>query len=162
MWHSCGDCPVEIGICEFLISAFEEADDYEVEPFKRWIKNEKFTNLATLQLPLNEYMDELCSQLDKLRYHYFVSKAHAAYLCDLKDRLKDVFYCWILLRTLAMLFRMLRKGSTGKIHRSHYILLLPITKRKIISTASVTVCYQINFVIMQMLFMFLFITCSRV
>ena len=32
---------------------------------------------------------EMCSQLDKLRFHHFVSKAQAAYLCNLKDCLKD-------------------------------------------------------------------------
>ena len=66
MLHSCDDCPGANDICEFLTSAFEKADDDEVVSFKQWIKNEKFTNLATFQLPLNEYMDELCSPLDKL------------------------------------------------------------------------------------------------
>ena len=66
MLHSCDDCPGEKGIREFLTSVFKEADDDEVVSFKQWIKNEKFTNLATFQLPLNEYIDELCSQLDKL------------------------------------------------------------------------------------------------
>ena len=87
--HSCGDYPGENGISEFLTSVFEEADDDEVVSFKQWIKNEKFTNLATFQLPLNEYIDELCSQLDKLWFNHFVSKAQAAYLHDLKDCLKD-------------------------------------------------------------------------
>ena len=54
MSHSCDDCPAENSICEFLTSAFEEANDGEVVSFKLWIKNEKFTNLATFQLPLNE------------------------------------------------------------------------------------------------------------
>ena len=82
MLHSCGDCPGENGICEFLTSVFEEAGDHdEVVSFKQWIKNEKFTNLATFQLPLNEYIDELCSELDKLSFHHFVSKAQAALIC---------------------------------------------------------------------------------
>ena len=66
MLHSCGNCPGENDICDFLTSVFVEADDDEVVPFKQWIKNEKFTNLTTFQLPLNKYIDELCSQLDKL------------------------------------------------------------------------------------------------
>ena len=45
---------------------FKESDDDEVASFKQWMKNEKFPNPATFQLPLNDYMDELCSQLDKL------------------------------------------------------------------------------------------------
>ena len=61
MLHSRDDCPAENSICEFLTSAFEEANGGEVASFKLWIKNEKFTNLATFQLPLNEYMDEVCS-----------------------------------------------------------------------------------------------------
>ena len=56
----------------------------------------------------------------------------------------DVLFSWILLRTIAMLFRMLCKGSTRTIHRPHYILLLPIIKSKNISTASVTEYYQIS------------------
>ena len=52
-------------------------------------KSEKIANLATFQLPLSEYMDELCSQLDKLRFYHFLSKAQAAYLHNLKDCLKD-------------------------------------------------------------------------
>ena len=51
--------------------------------------NRKFTNLAIFQLPLNEYIDELCSQLEKLQFHHFVSKAQPAYLRDLKDYLND-------------------------------------------------------------------------
>ena len=66
MLHSCDDCPGETVICEFLTSVFEEVDDDEVVSFKQGIKNLKFTNLGTFQLPLNEYMNELCSQLDKL------------------------------------------------------------------------------------------------
>ena len=85
MLHSRGNCPGENDICDFLTSVFVEADDDEVVPFKQWIKNEKFTNLTTFQLPLNKYIDELCSQLDKLWFHHFVSKAQAAYLRDLKD-----------------------------------------------------------------------------
>ena len=74
----------------------------------------------------------------------------------------NVFFWLILLTTIAMLFRMLCKGSIGTIHRPHYIFLLLIIKSKITSRASGTVCYQIIFVIMQMLFMFLFIACSRI
>ena len=66
MLHSYNDCPGENSICEFLTPIFEEADDDEVVSFKQRIKNEKFTHLATVQLPLNKYMDELRSQLDKL------------------------------------------------------------------------------------------------
>ena len=64
--NSCDDCPGENDIHEFLTSVFKEADDDEIVSFKQWFKNEKITNLATFQLPLNEYMDELCSQLHKL------------------------------------------------------------------------------------------------
>ena len=66
MLHSCDNCPGETVICEFLTSVFEEVDDDEVVSFKQGIKNLKLTNLGTFQLPLNEYMNELCSQLDKL------------------------------------------------------------------------------------------------
>ena len=68
----------------------------------------------------------------------------------------NVLFCWILLRTIIILFRMLCKVSTGTIHRSHYILLLLMIRSKIISTTSVTVCYQIIFVIMHVLFIFFF------
>ena len=74
MLHTCDDCPGENGVREFLTSVSQEADDNEVLLFKQYIKNEKFTNLATFQLPLNEYMDELGSQLDKLGFYHFVSK----------------------------------------------------------------------------------------
>ena len=47
--------------------------------------------------------------------------------------------CW----EVPMFFRMLYKGFTGTIYRSHYILLLPIINSKIISTALVTVFYKI-------------------
>ena len=62
--------------------SFEEADDDDgIGLFKQWIKNEKFTNLAIFQSPLNECMDELCSQLDKLWFNHFVFKAQAALIC---------------------------------------------------------------------------------
>ena len=66
MLHSCDECPGENDNCEFHTSVSKQADDDKVVSFKQWIKNEKFKNLATFQLPLNEYMDELYSQLDKL------------------------------------------------------------------------------------------------
>ena len=81
MLHSCDDFPGENGICEFLMLVFKESDDDEVASFKQWMKNEKFPNPATFQLPLNDYMDELCSQLNKLWFHHFVSKAQAALIC---------------------------------------------------------------------------------
>ena len=47
-------------------------------------------------------------------------------------------------------------------HAKDVVLLLAIIKSKINSTASDTVCYQIISIIMQMLFIFLFITYPRV
>ena len=47
-------------------------------------------------------------------------------------------------------------------HAKDAVLLLAIIKSKINSTASDTVCYQIISIIMQMLFVFLFITYPRV
>ena len=74
MLDSCDDCPGENGICEFLTSVFEEADDDEVVSFKQWIKNEKFTNLATFQLPLKD--DECIVLLDFAEtYTYVVQDA---------------------------------------------------------------------------------------
>ena len=60
MLLSCEDCPGQNGIDEFLTSVFAETDNDEVVLFKQWTKNEKVTNLATFQLPWNEYIDELC------------------------------------------------------------------------------------------------------
>ena len=47
------------------------------------------TNFATLQLPLNENIHELCSQLDKFRFHHFVSKVQAVCFRDLSYWLND-------------------------------------------------------------------------
>ena len=73
---------------------------------------------------------------------------------DLKDCLKDD-ECIVLL-DFTENYSYFVQGAV------HGVLLLAIIKSKIISTASVTVCYQIILIITQMLFMFLPITCFRV
>ena len=99
-------------------------------------------------------MDEVCSQLDKLWFHHFVCKAEAGTLHDLKDCLKNN-ECIVLL-DFTENYSYIVQGAV------HGVLLLANIKSKIISTASVTVCYQIILIITQMLFMFLLITCFRV
>ena len=74
MLHSCIDCLRENCIHGFLTSVFKKADDDDVVSFKQWIKNEKFTNLATFQLPLKD--DECIILLDFAEtYSYVVQDA---------------------------------------------------------------------------------------
>ena len=50
---------------------------------KNWKSNMpegNFTNLAALQLPLNEFTNEICHQFENLRAHNFTAKAPASYL----------------------------------------------------------------------------------
>ena len=69
----------------------------------------KIHKSTTFQLPLNEYINELCSQLDKVWFHHFVSKEQAAliYLIYKMVWRMNALFCWILLRTIAILFSML-------------------------------------------------------
>ena len=77
----------------------------------------------------------------------------SAYLHNLQDCLKDD-KCIVLLDFA-------ENYSYVVQHIVHAVLLLTITKSKTISAASATVCYHTIFIIMQMLLMSLFITCSR-
>ena len=59
---------------------------------------------------MNEHIDELCSQLDKLQFYHFVSKAQAAYLRGLKDD-----KCFVFL-DFAENYRYVVRGSVQGFH----------------------------------------------
>ena len=53
------------------------------------MKKEKYTNLITLQLTVNDYIEEICCQDDELRVLHFISKAQVSFLCNLKKKLSE-------------------------------------------------------------------------
>ena len=100
---------------------------------------------------MNEHIDELCSQLDKLQFYHFVSKAQAAYLRGLKDDKCFVFldfaenYRYVV-RDSVQGFHWNNSGTTLHTFAAYY-------KEQNYLNSICTVCHQIIFVIMQILSM---------
>ena len=63
----------------------DEDDDAFVE-FKQWTTTDR-TDLQTLRLPVDEFIELLCEKLDKITTHSFIAKAQSSYLKQLKESL---------------------------------------------------------------------------
>ena len=68
MLHKCDECPFKDKIRDILDTLFIENDFFEDDlvTYKQRMKKEKYTNLVTLQLAVNDYIEEICCQYDEL------------------------------------------------------------------------------------------------
>ena len=91
MLHNCYECPGKDKLRDTLDKLFIENDFLEDDPvmYKHWMKKEKFTNLFTLQLTVNDYIEEICCQYDELRAYDFINKAQVSFLCNFNQKLSE-------------------------------------------------------------------------
>ena len=90
MLHYCDSCPGKEGLNEYLLQVFS-ACDVDAEDninFKQWVHTDR-TTLVSQQLPMNEFITQVCTAFHELRHHHFVSKAQANFLNELKECLQD-------------------------------------------------------------------------
>ena len=90
MLHNCDECPGVDTFREHLEDLFDRNgfDDHEIVSYKQWVKEEKFTNLISVQMIVAELIEKLCTAFDKLRPYHYVNQAQSAYLQELKANLK--------------------------------------------------------------------------
>ncbi|XP_047129865.1 uncharacterized protein LOC124809907 [Hydra vulgaris] len=96
MIHRCNSCPGIQAAQNFLQQYLTQNDDPEEQydsdeneqsvDFKQWATTDR-TELLTINLPLNEFIDLLCEKLDKITCHSFIAKSQSSYLKHLKETL---------------------------------------------------------------------------
>ncbi|XP_071950769.1 uncharacterized protein [Antedon mediterranea] len=86
----CEKCPGKSALVEDLSNTFteNEIDFEETITFKQWINTDR-TTIATLQLPLPEFIEQVADAFDRLRQHHYITKSQSAYLRKLKEDLSD-------------------------------------------------------------------------
>lgn len=91
MLHNCYECPGEDKLRDTFDKLFIENDFLEDDlvTYKQWMKKVKFTNLFTLQLTVNDYIEEICCKHDELRAYHFINKAQVSLLCNFNQKLSE-------------------------------------------------------------------------
>ena len=90
MLHLCENCPGKACLMTYLTNLFSQHDiDLEdTVNFKQWGHTDR-TDLMSLQLPLNEFIEKVCDVFDALRQHHYITKAQSSYLRTLKENLSS-------------------------------------------------------------------------
>ena len=87
MLHGCDNCPGSSALKEYLKELFEEHSIDHVN-FRQWQKSNFKCSLYPTSLHVDEFIDEVCSQIDTLCQHHFIAKSQSAYLQHVKTSLK--------------------------------------------------------------------------
>ena len=97
MVHRCQKCPGIKPVQQFLEDHLlqhdsenedgEDPDEMEID-FKQWAKVDR-TELLSIKLPINEFIELLLEKLDNITTHSFIAKAQSSYLKHLKETLKS-------------------------------------------------------------------------
>ena len=117
MIHRCNLCAgiqvVQHFLIQFLRQTQEPEEDFQSDEneeltidFKQWTTDR--TDLLTMKLSLNEFIELLCEKLNKIISHSFVAKLQANYLKYLKQ-----FFCEILQRIIFFWSKTNYKAITG-------------------------------------------------
>ena len=88
MMQSCDSCPGKTTLIEYLTELFS-TNDFDMDDiinYKQWMHTDR-TNLVSLQISLQEFIDAICDAIDSLRQHHFVAKSQSSYLHTLKKNL---------------------------------------------------------------------------
>jgi len=89
MMQGCDECPGRSALEDYLSELFSD-DDMDMDDsisFKQWVHTDG-TALMDSQLPLQEFLDMVCSKYEVLRQHYFIAKSQSAYLKSIKETLQ--------------------------------------------------------------------------
>ena len=88
MMQSCDSCPGKTTLKEYLTELFS-TNDFDMDDiinYQQWMHTDR-TNLVSLQISLQEFIDAICDAIDSLRQHHFVAKSQSSYLHTLKKNL---------------------------------------------------------------------------
>ena len=88
MLHCCDKCPGNEMLKAYLEEQFKDFESDETITFKQWIKVDRET-LESLQLPVDDFIDDLISKVSILFKHRFIAKNQNNYLRLLKNELKS-------------------------------------------------------------------------
>ena len=64
----------------------DDYDDVEIT-FQQWTTSDR-AELISCTLPLDEFIEQLCEQLDEITSHSFIARSQSQYLNKLKENLK--------------------------------------------------------------------------
>ena len=84
MLHHCDKCPGTEMLKAYLEEQFKDFESDDAITFKQWINTERET-LESLQLPAEDFIDELISKVSVLSRHHFIAKNQSNYLRSLKN-----------------------------------------------------------------------------
>ncbi|XP_065684929.1 uncharacterized protein LOC136097009 [Hydra vulgaris] len=94
MIHRCNSCPgiqhAQNYFQQYLAQNDDPKEQYDSDEneqsvdFKQWTTTDR-TELLTIKLPLNEFIELLCEKLDNITSHSFIAKSQSSYLKHLKE-----------------------------------------------------------------------------
>ena len=89
MLHRCEQCPRTEALQKYLESVFDDNDLSANDhlQYKQWVCTDH-TTLQTLSYTLNEFIDNLVTEVDKLTSHHFIAKHQSQHLSTLKQNLQ--------------------------------------------------------------------------
>ena len=95
MIHRCESCPSGNTVENFIQGQLMKADDDgqvdhydDVEiTFQQWTTSGR-AELISCTLPLDEFIEQLCDQLDEITSYTFIARSQSQYLNKLKENLK--------------------------------------------------------------------------
>ena len=73
MLHRCDNFPGNEMLKAYLEEQFKDFESDEIITFKQWIKVDRET-LESLQLPVDDFIDDLISKVSILSKHHFIAK----------------------------------------------------------------------------------------
>lgn len=85
--NECSSCPGNEKISSLILTLFKKSNISHVE-YSAWTATDRST-LQNLTSSVDEYIDELKDQLDKLRPHSFIAKEQTNFINEKKDKLND-------------------------------------------------------------------------
>ncbi|XP_048845329.1 uncharacterized protein LOC125716737 isoform X3 [Brienomyrus brachyistius] len=88
MLHLCDDCPGSDALDLYLTNLFKDSEydlDDEIS-FQQWGQTDR-TEIVTMTMSVQEFIDKICDAFDNLREHHFIAKAQAKYLRETKENL---------------------------------------------------------------------------
>lgn len=83
----CGHCPDTDEISQNLMNLLEEACISNIE-YSAWTGTDRST-LRTLNVEIDDFIEELCSALMKLKLHSFILKKQTVFITGVKNQLCD-------------------------------------------------------------------------
>ena len=87
--HSCYNSPNVENLKQDVSDIFNKhgSKNEDIVPYKQWLKKENAISLVTLELPLEELLEEIVSTIENLQLHHFISITESSFLHNLKENL---------------------------------------------------------------------------